>query len=136
MDERRVLTPVRALGTLRSMTRGDHVLLGPRGLLPALVLLLVLGHVCELPAYADLFSHHTAEAHHADHHAGHSQISCDAIDAVSNTGSLNVAHVVDLAYTVSIAVVAPLRSVNSAIEPSTTARGRPPLFVLYASLLI
>ena len=118
------------------MSRTDRTYLGPRWLLPALVLLLVLGHVCELPAYAGLLSHHAHDAHHADHHADQPEISCDTVDAVSNTSSLHVAYLVDVAHAGSVRVPAPILRVDSSVEHSAIPRSRPPLFVLYASLLI
>ena len=118
------------------MTHGRRVLRGPRWLLPALVVFLVLGHVCELPAYAAVLSHATAEAHHADHHGDEAQMSCDAVDAVSNSGSLHVVHVLHMAPADLVDVAAPIQRVSSMVEHWTHLRSRPPLFVLYASLLI
>lgn len=113
--------------------------LEPRWLLSALVLLLVLGHVCELPAYAGTLSQPGAEAHHGDHHAGHhanpSQISCEVIDAVANTGPSQAAYV-DLTGPASVATLAPNERPSAPAKHSDVLRSRPPLFVLHAALLI
>jgi hypothetical protein len=109
---------------------------GPRWLLPVLVLLLVLGHVCELPAYAGLLSHAAHDAHHADHHADQLEMSCDAVDAVSNTSSLHTEHVAEVVHAGSELVPAPIQRVGWPVECSTIPRSRPLLFLLYASLLI
>ena len=110
----------------------------PRSLLPMLVLFLVLGHACELPAYTHLGSSHAAEnAGHSgqDHHAG-AQISCDAVDILSNTGPVRIDAGLDVLETLPLASPPPLRLVTSLAEDSKAPPSRPPLFLLHASLLI
>jgi hypothetical protein len=111
----------------------------PRWLLPLLVLFLVLGHVCELPTYSHLvMSSHGAEgaAGHSGHDHPDPQISCDAIDVVSNTGPVHVGPNVGVMEMPRPASPAPLRLVTSLVEDSRGLPSRPPLFLLYASLLI
>jgi hypothetical protein len=110
-----------------------------RWALPILVLLLVLGHACELPAYGDLVgAAHADESHHSGdrHHAGEQEISCDAVSATSSPGSPQLAAALDLSI---------VPQVNDRVSPRTAARSleglarlvaRPPLFLLHASFLI
>src|SRR5262245_47155689 len=63
----------------------------PRWLLPILALALVVGHVCELPAYLDLAAspHVTEVDGHATHGPTHDhEMSCDPVDALASTGSI------------------------------------------------
>ena len=104
-----------------------------------MVMFLVLGHVCELPAYADLvIPAHATEDPSADGHGHEAELSCDPVDAVSNTTPvqvrgplLEVAQALPVVSSVLGWLVTP-----SSIERSTRLPSRPPLFVLYASLLI
>ena len=123
------------------MIRRNRLLPIPRWLLPLLVLFLVFGHVCELPAYADLAisSHLTSDGHQhaADHHTGTSQISCEAVDILSNTGHVQVGPSLDVAEALPpVASPVPARFVASSLDDSKRLPSRPPLFLLYASLLI
>jgi len=111
----------------------------PRWLLPIVVTLLVLGHVCELPAYADLvIPAHSTEGRSADGHGHESEMSCDPVDAVLNTTPVQVTvPVLHLVQTLDVIGAVPGRLVTSgSIESFTRLPSRPPLFVLYASLLI
>ena len=112
----------------------------PRWLLPLLVLFLVLGHVCELPAYATLAvsSHPTGDDHRhaADHHTDTTQISCDAVDVLSSTGSAHGRPSLDVTEALPVASPVPVRFVTSSLNDSKRLPSRPPLFLLYASLLI
>jgi hypothetical protein len=105
-----------------------------------LVLFLVLGHVCELPAFADLAvaSHPTGEDHRhaAHHHTDTTQISCDALDVVSSTGSVHGKPSLDVTEALPVASLIPIRFVSSSLDDSKRLPDRPPLFLLYASLLI
>jgi hypothetical protein len=87
-------------------------------LFPLLVLFLVLGHVCELPVCADLAlsSHPTGADHrHAtDHDPDALQISCDAVDVLSTTGSPHGKRSLDVAEALPIASPIPVRFVTSA----------------------
>ena len=104
-----------------------------------MVVLLVLGHVCELPAYAGLvISPHTTEGRSADGHGHEPEMSCDPVDAVSNTTPVQV-----MGPVLGFAQALPATSAvlgwlvtPSSIDRSTRLPSRPPLFVLYASLLI
>lgn len=122
------------------MIHRNRLLPIPRWLLPILVLFLVLGHVCELPAYADLaISSHPAgddHRHAAAHHTDTSQISCDAVDVLSNTGSVHAGYSLDVAEAHPVASSVPVRFATSSLDDSKRLPSRPPLFLLYASLLI
>ncbi len=110
-----------------------------RWALPVLALLLVLGHACELPAYADLIgtSHATEESHRADdgHHGGEPTLSCDPTSATAIPGQPQV--VAPEFFVVSpVDDPAPARMVARSFEGPLKFAGRPPLFLLHASLLI
>jgi hypothetical protein len=109
-------------------------------LLTILVTLLVLGHACELPTYADLvISPHSTAAtgHSADGHEHEPQISCDPVDVLSNTTHAQlIGPVLDVVQAFPVASPVPGWLVMSAHENSTRLPDRPPLFLLYASLLI
>ena len=114
-----------------------RLLLVPRWLVTTLAFLLVLGHACELPAFADLASHASEDAHHsADHHADETLISCDAVGLPSSTGYLQVGPSLDIAQARPVASPFLVRLVISAPGNSNRLPSRPPLFLLYASLLI
>lgn len=111
-----------------------------RWVLPVLVVLLILGHACELPAYADvLASSHTAEeSHHSSdgHHAGEQAISCDAIGVTSNAGQPQVGAALEISVMPEAIDPTPARVVARTFEGPAKLTGRPPLFLLHASLLI
>ncbi len=108
-----------------------------RWLAPMLGFLLVLGHACELPAVADFLSHAAEDVHHsADDHADESLISCDAVGVPSSTGSLHLGLGLDLADGVAVAGPVPARLMVSSRDDSDRTLGRPPLFLLHASLRI
>jgi hypothetical protein len=119
------------------MLHSSRLLLVPRWLVPTLVVLLVLGHACELPAFADLVSHAAEDSHHsADNHADENLISCDAIGLPSSTGYLQVGPSLDVAIALPVARPVLVRLIISSPEDSNRLPSRPPLFLLYASLLI
>jgi len=101
--------------------------------------LLVFGHVCELPAYADLvIPAHSTEGGSADGHGHEPEMSCDPVDAVANPTPIQVMGP-------ALETVQALPAVNtvpgwlvtaSSVQRSKRLPDRPPLFVLYASLLI
>jgi hypothetical protein len=104
-----------------------------------MVVVLVLGHVCELPAYADLvIPAHSTEGRSADGHGHEPEMACDPIDAVSNTTPVQVNYpVLETVQVLPVSSPALGRVITpSSIERSTRLPSRPPLFVLYASLLI
>ena len=115
-----------------------RLLLVPRWLVPILAFFIVLGHACELPAFADLVAHGSEDAHHsADDHADENLISCDgAVGLRSSTGYLEVAPNLDAAKALPVPSVFPMRPIISARDKSNRLPIRPPLFLLYASLLI
>lgn len=119
------------------MVYSYRLLLVPRWLVPMLVFLLVLGHACELPAFAELVSLATEDAHHsADNHADENLISCDAVAVPSNTGYLQVGPGLDVAQALPVASPVPVRLLTSSLEDPKRLPSRPSLFLLYASLLI
>jgi hypothetical protein len=121
------------------MVHRDRFVPAPRWLLPLLALLLVLGHACELPAYADLvISPHLPEGagHAADDHAHEPQMSCDPVDVLASSGSLQVGPNLGAAQAVPLASPVPVRLLTVSLEGSKRLPSRPPLFLLYASLLI
>jgi hypothetical protein len=111
-----------------------------RWLLTIMATLVVLGHVCELPAYADLVSLlHSPDDASTDSHEHDAELSCDPLDAVSNTSSLVQVTGPLLQVTQALPAVISVPgwvATPSSLESSTRPPGRPPLFVLYASLLI
>jgi hypothetical protein len=104
-----------------------------------MVVLLVLGHVCELPVYAGLvIEAHATEGRSAEGHGHEPEMACDPIDAVSNTTPVQVIGLV-LWFAQALPATSPVLGwlvTSSSIERSTRLPSRPPLFVLYASLLI
>jgi hypothetical protein len=119
------------------MIHSHRLLMVPGWLVPMLAFFLVLGHACELPAFAELLSHATEDAHHsADHHADENQISCDAVGLPSSTAYLQVSPSLDVAEALPLARPFPVRVIISSSEDSKRLPSRPPLFLLYASLLI
>jgi hypothetical protein len=111
-----------------------------RWALPIVVLLLVLGHACELPAYAEVVdrshgaggSHHGGDGHHGDGRA----VFCDpAAATTSNPGHLQMAAVPQIVVVSPVDDPAPARLVTGSFEGAKFA-GRPSLFLLHASLLI
>jgi hypothetical protein len=114
-----------------------------RWLLPALVGFLVLGHACELPAFAGLLDHHgeAAEAAAGDLSGGHDpgdehELTCDGALALRGNSSnlIQPSAVVAAVAPVSVTVAGRPRVVL-ARPPITPAVG-PPLFLLFSSLLI
>lgn len=102
-----------------------------RWLLPILVVILVLGHVCELSAYVELASHHSAEGD-----ADEQLSSCDAVTATSSSGHSQVWTGLDVAPALPIIDAVPLRRTPQSFEDPEKLHSRLPLFLLHASLLI
>ena len=108
---------------------------------PILVLLLVLGQACDLPAYVDLArSAHSAdqESSHSrsDHHAGEQAVSCDAVGIASSAGYLQGSEALDLPVALGVSDLPPRRMVARAFEGPAKSAFRLPLFLLHASFLI
>lgn len=109
----------------------------PRWLVVMLVLPLVLGHACELPGFVGLESHATEDAHHStDDHTDENLISCDGVGVPSSTAYLQVGPGLEVAQPLPVASPAIVRVVTLPLENSKPLPSRPPLFLLYASLLI
>jgi hypothetical protein len=105
-------------------------------LLPILAFLLVLGHACEVPAYADLVMSPHATEHAAHDQAHEAELSCDPIDVLASTGSVEVGPALGAAQAAPLDSPLPVRLVTASVEASKRPPGRPPLFLLHASLLI
>jgi hypothetical protein len=100
-------------------------------LLPILVVILVLGHVCELPAYVELASHHSAESN-----ADEQLASCDAVPATSSPGHAQVWTPSDIALALPVVDPTPGHRAVWSFEDPVRLIERLPLFLLHASLLI
>jgi hypothetical protein len=111
-----------------------------RCVLPVLIVLLVLGHACELPAYADVLasSQMGGEPHHSadGHPAGDQAISCDAIGVSSNAGHPQAGGALEIWVVLEAVDPAPARMVARSFEGPANPAVRPPLFLLHASFLI
>jgi hypothetical protein len=108
-------------------------------LFPLLAVLLVLGHVCDLPAYAETAgAPHSAEDshHHSDGQEREQLTSCDPVSATSSPGythpyvGLGTARALPASGSISAHPVA------RSFEDRATLLVRPPLFLLHAALLI
>jgi len=110
-----------------------------RWLFPILVVLLVLGHACELPAYPSIVgSSHTAEEpHHPGdgHHGSEQALSCDPVTATSTPGHAQVVVVPGSSVVSGVEDPAPVRVTVQVFEAAKLA-DRPPLFLLHASFRI
>ena len=118
----------------------DPVASARRWVLPVVVMLLVLGHACELPAYVDLVGsfHAAEESHHSGdgHHTGEQELSCDAVSATSSPGSLQVNAALSVSLAPRVDDPAPARIAVRSFEGPAKFAVRPPLYLLHASLLI
>lgn len=102
-----------------------------RWLLPLLVVLLVLGHVCDLEAFAELADHHaTATGGHTDELLS----TCDAAPATPSSAPTLVWVALDVLASLPTVGAAPVRE-HRPSETSSRVVHRPPLFLLHASLL-
>jgi hypothetical protein len=122
-------------GTLREMMHIRRTRSAP-WYVAILVSVLVLGHVCDVPALAEAVTHAAGAGHqHAtDAHPGQSQVSCDAVDA---TTCLRVALDLDTpGALVAVDGPVPMRWVAAAPPAPSGPPLRPPLFLLHASFLI
>ena len=116
-----------------------------RWLFPLLVVMLVLGHVCDLPASVEAACHHhSAEGETHDHShegpAGEQVSSRDAVMATSNSGHFQVHNQgrtgIDVAAAFPVIDAPPLAKTLEALTDPGKLRSRLPLFLLHASLLI
>lgn len=107
--------------------------------LPFLVALLMLGHVCDLPAFVDIASSHAAgESHHSadDHHAGGQTLSCEPVTATAGSGHPVVGAPLEVSTRPRSHEPAVARTVGRFFADPAKPPGRQPLFLLHASLLI
>jgi hypothetical protein len=102
-----------------------------RWLLSLLVVLLVLGHLCDLEAFAALADHHASPA--ADH-TDELLSPCEPAPATSTTPA-HVWTALAVSGDVPRAASAPAQ-VSRRAETSVRLGHRPPLFLLHASFLI
>ena len=123
---------------LRAMFRHRRFRHAPRWLLATLCALFVLGHACELPAYAGLLTAALPSEHdESDAHEHDSELSCEPLDAVRAPASVQA-----MPPPVHLIVLAPVVtdvsrfSRDALFETRHKPPGRPALFVLHASLLI
>ena len=112
---------------------------GRRLISPVLFVFLLLGHSCDLPGSVDVVVHADAaeDSHHSmdqggDEHA----IRCDAAGVVPSPTYSRVELGLDLVTPVPVDGPVLLRSATRSVERLAELRSRPPLFLLYASLLI
>jgi hypothetical protein len=117
-----------------------------RWLFSVLVVMLVLGHVCDLPASVVAASHHhsaAGETHDQSHEGptGEQVSSCDAATAASNSSHFHVQNQgrtgIDVAAAVPVIdAPPPVTETLQAFKDPGKLRGRLPLFLLHASFLI
>ena len=119
-----------------------------RWLFPVLVLFIVLGHACDLPAYVDVVdaSHAAEKSHYSGddghhvlgdgHHSDEQALSCGAATATSSPGQPRVATAPGISVLLQVNYPAPSRRVAQSLEDPAKFAVRPPLFLLHASLLI
>jgi hypothetical protein len=115
-----------------------------RSLIFVLTLLLLLGHACELPAFAEVVAHthegaHDSSQHHSpDHHGDDDQVSCDALVGIrsSTSASPGVSPNLDAREALPVATVVPSQIAAAPPRGSSGLPRRPPLFLMHASLLI
>jgi hypothetical protein len=112
-----------------------------RWLLPFLMLLLIVGHVCELIEYADSVTppHLTAGAGYAaEGHEHEHDISCDAVEALPSSAAAFSAPYVEASQAVQAGLPPslPVQIAPALLQDAKWPPSRPPLFVLHASLLI
>lgn len=101
-------------------------------LLPVLILVVLLGHACDVTALVEL-----PDAHHGgEGHSGDEGLACDGV------GLLSAAPRAVLVPTLAVAMadpISPPASVRAAAEPrpdSSPPAQRPRLFILFASFII
>src|SRR5215475_6957239 len=97
---------------------------------------LLFGHVCDTGSYVEwLLPAHQDDHQHssADHHAPDLQIGCDAVDAVSNTGSVPMDPRVDVVAVVMFASDPDAARLVASPRPEVVTKlpTRPPLFLLH-----
>jgi hypothetical protein len=131
--------------TLKTST-ASVVAMGPRPsryLVLALTLLLLLGHVCELPieALVDWHVHEVGHESTGRHSHGHqtdeSEISCDPVAGIARNGAVRSdCGLAESAERPSLARAVAVHVVSAARHESHGLSRRQPLFLLHSSLLI
>jgi len=122
------MTPFPWFGALRRWT------------FPLLVAFLVLGHACELPAFAELIVDHSEEAsavpvehdHEDDEHA----LTCDGALVLPTQTVAKVTPYLVMAVVEPLVVAPRLRPAPVSKALSIRSSAGPPLFLLFSSLLI
>ena len=107
--------------------------------LPILVALLVVGHVCDVTAYAatPVSSHAAESSHHsADGHRGEQLASCDVVNATSSPSYSHLYTGLELSLGFTAIKSPPARMAAWSFGDPARLRIRPPLYLLHASLLI
>ena len=108
-------------------------------LFPLLVALLVLGHACDLPAYAELIvSHDIAtdkEAPAAHEHGDDEALTCDGAGVVPSSGFAGVSPVLIVTGVLPQVTSTPLAGPLVPTRPTRSSTD-PPLFLLFSSFLI
>lgn len=105
-------------------------------LVAPLVAMLILGHVCDLPAFASSVAHTAGPTHHheAEHRSDDSRISCKVVDATNTTyADVGVLQPVAIG---AVSGSAPMRTTEVVAQGSIAPLSRPPLFLLHSTLLI
>ena len=121
-------------GYCRAMTSS-----APRALVLALTLLMLLGHVCELPidSVVDWHVHEGGQAHSHDADADEEQIACDPLPGIQRICGVQADRGPDVAVAPNAQIEpAPLRRDAIPTRESTRLSRRQPLFLLHASFLI
>ena len=107
--------------------------------LPFLVTLLVLGHVCDLAAFVDIASSDaTGESHRSNdgHHAGEQALSCEPATAIAGSEHPVVAAPLEISTRPRPHDPAAHRTIGRFFADPAKPPARQPLFLLHASLLI
>jgi hypothetical protein len=134
----RFLTCHRATRTLTAVRSPKSVTRFGYWLFPLLVAMVVLGHACELPAYAGLIEHHadTDDVAGSRHdHPADEALSCDGAVVVPSPGFTELSPVLATAVAMPTASAVPFRA-TPALDRATISSTGPPLFLLFSSLLI
>ena len=112
---------------------------GRRLISPVLFVFLLLGHACDVPGYVDLVIHADAaeDSHHSmDQRGDEHAVRCDAAGVMPSPTYSRVDLGLDLVTPVPVDGPTLFRSATRSVERLAELPSRPPLFLLYASLLI
>src|SRR5678815_2302071 len=112
-----------------------HRPLARRWLLPILIMLLVVGHACELPAFADLVVQSDAaeDSHHSGgDHGNENLVSCDGVGISASPPYSHLGLGLDVGAPVPGAGPALLTAATPCADDPARLPTRPPLFLLFA----